>query len=115
MDRFAPVLIETDFEVDVLDPGRPGAALVTTAGELIRYSGRIEMMAVDQHDAYWIVRHRVVGADWPPTDRLVADEEGLAACWAWEQFYIGMAITGTVYNELRRPSDPRAGPAPDAP
>jgi len=31
----------------------------------------------------------------------VADEEALAACWAWEQFYLGMTITGTVYNELR--------------
>jgi hypothetical protein len=115
VDRFAPVLVETDFEANVLDPARPEAALVTTAGELIRYRGRIDMMAVDRHDAYWIVRHRVVDADWPPTDQLVADEEGLAACWAREQFYLGMAITGTVYNELRRPSDPAARPAPDPP
>jgi hypothetical protein len=106
VDRFAPVLVETDFEVDVLDPGRPDAALVTTAGDLIRYSGRIDMMAVDEHDAYWIVRHRVADGDWPPTDQLVADEESLAACWAWEQFYIGMAITGTIYNELRSLSAP---------
>jgi hypothetical protein len=68
------------------------------------------MMAVDQHDAYWIVRHRVVGADWPPTERLAADEEALAACWAWEQFYLGMAITGTIYNELPA-QHPDTGPA----
>jgi hypothetical protein len=115
VDRFAPVLVETDFEVDVLDPATPDTALVTTAGDLIRYGGRIDMMAVDARDAYWIVRHRVVDGDWPPTDRLVADEESLAACWAWEQFYIGMAITGTIYNELRRPSGPAAEPAPPQP
>jgi hypothetical protein len=110
-DRFAPVLVETDFEVTVLDPARPGAGLVTATGEAIRYSGRIDLMAVDQHDAYWIVRHRVVDGDWPPTEQLVADEESLVACWAWEQFYLGMAITGTVYNELQRPSGAARDPA----
>jgi hypothetical protein len=102
-DRFAPVLVETDFEVTVLDPRRPDAALTAGHGEPIRYRGRIDMMAVDQHDAYWIVRHRVVDADWPSTEQLAADEEALTACWAWEQFYLGMAITGTIYNELRLP------------
>ena len=102
VDRFAPVMVEADFEVNVLDPVRPGAGLVTAAGEPIRYGGRIDLLAVDQHDAYWIVRHRLVDEDWPPTEQLVADEETLTACWAWEQFYLGMAITGTVYNEVRR-------------
>jgi hypothetical protein len=104
-DRFAPVLVETDFEVNVLDPVEPGTALVA-GSEPVRYTGRIDMMAVDEHDAYWIVRHRVVGADWPLTEQLTADQESLAACWAWEQFYLGMAIAGTVYNELRLPSGP---------
>ena len=102
-DRFSPVLVETDFEVNVLDPGISEAGqvgLVTAAGETVRYAGRIDLMAVDAHDAYWIVRHRVVDADWTPTGQLLADEEALAACWAWEQFYLGMTITGTVYNEL---------------
>jgi hypothetical protein len=100
-DRFSPVLVETDFEVNVLDSTRPEAGLVTAAGETIRYTGRLDLMAVDAHDEYWIVRHRVVDGDWLPTAQLAADEEALAACWAWEQFYLGMAITGTVYNELR--------------
>jgi hypothetical protein len=107
-DRFAPVLVETDFEVNVLDPAEPNAALVAGSGEPVRYTGRIDMMAVDEHDAYWIVRHRVVDADWPPTEQLVADEESLAACWAWEQFYLGMAIAGTIFNELR------LSPAPES-
>jgi hypothetical protein len=112
-DPFAPVLVETDFEVNVLDPAQADAALVTGSGEPIRYTGRIDMMAVDEHDAYWIVRHRVVGADWLPTEQLVADEESLTACWAWEQFYLGMAITGTIDNELQLPSGQAAAPVSD--
>jgi hypothetical protein len=109
-DRFSPVLVETDFDVSVLDPARPEAGLVTASGEVIRYAGRIDLMAVDAHDAYWIVRHRVVDADWTPTDQLVADEEALAACWAWEQYYLGMTIAGTVYTELNlAPPHPRRG------
>jgi hypothetical protein len=111
MDRFAPVLVEADYEVMVPDPARPSAGLVTATGEAVRYRGRIDLMAVDQHDAYWIVRHRLVEGDWLPTERLAADEEALTACWAWEQFYIGMAIAGTVFNELRRPSQSPAEPA----
>jgi hypothetical protein len=111
VDRFSPVLVEADFEVNVLDPARPEAGLVTPSGETIRYTGRIDLMAVDAHDAYWIVRHRLVDADWPPTEQLVDDTEAVAACWAWEQFYLGMAITGTVYNELRRRPDPAGQPA----
>jgi hypothetical protein len=84
VDRFAPVLVETDFEATVLDPD--GAAVVTAVGEPVRYRGRIDLMAVDARDAYWIVRHRVVDGDWPATEQLLADDEALAACWAWEQF-----------------------------
>jgi hypothetical protein len=112
VDQFAPVLIEADYEVNVLDPARPSVGLVTSAGQAIRYRGRIDLMAVDQHDAYWIMRHRVVDGDWPPTERLVQDEETLTACWAWEQFYLGMAIAGTIYNELRpspSPEEPARG------
>ncbi len=111
-DRFSPVLVETDFEVNILHPQDPQTALLARDGEPIRYTGRIDMMAVDQHDAYWIVRHRVVDRDWPATDNLVADEEARTACWAWEQFYLGMAITGTIYNELR-PDPAPAAPTPD--
>jgi hypothetical protein len=115
-DRFAPVLVETDFEVNILHPHYPQTALVASDREPIRYTGRIDMMAVDQHDAYWIVRHRVVDGDWPATAELAADEEARTACWAWEQFYLGMAITGTIYNELRPNSDPDpAAPTPAPP
>ena len=34
-------------------------------------------------------------------EELVFDEEATAACWAWEQDYIGMEIAGTIHNEIR--------------
>ena len=114
VDRFAPVLVEADFEVPVPDPDRPASGLVTTEGAAVRYGGRIDLLAVDEHDAYWIVCHRLVRGDWAPAADLAADEAALAACWAWEQFYLGTTITGTIWNELRvqptEPADPAGGP-----
>jgi hypothetical protein len=101
VDLFSPVLVEGEYEVNVPDPDRPAAGLVTAAGEAVRFRGRVDMLAVDRHDAYWIVRHRVTGGDWLPDAQLLGDEEAAAACWAWENFYLGMTIAGTVYNELR--------------
>ena len=41
-------------------------------------------------------------------EELLLDEEAAAACWAWEQDYIGMEIAGTIHNEIRLddPLDP---------
>jgi hypothetical protein len=102
VERIAPVLVEADFDVDLADPDRPGSGLFTPSGEHVRYRGRVDLLSVDEHDAYWIVRHRVV-REWTPLDELVRDEEGVAACWAWEQFYLGMEIAGTMHNEMRLP------------
>jgi hypothetical protein len=115
VDRFAPVLTEPEYEVTVLDPARRTAGLVTASGEAVRYRGRIDLMAVDGQDAYWIVRHRLLDGAWPSTEQLAADEEAITACWAWEQFYIGMAITGTIWNELRCPPPSPGAPEPGRP
>ncbi|MDR0342424.1 MAG: hypothetical protein LBI49_04780, partial [Nocardiopsaceae bacterium] len=101
VDGFSPVMVEPEYEVIVLDPARPGAGLVTPAGASVRYRGRIDMLAVDGFDAYWIVRHRAVAGDWPATEELLDDEEAAAACWAWENFYPGLTIAGIIYNEFR--------------
>jgi hypothetical protein len=102
VERVAPVLVEVDYDVGLLDPDQPGSGLFTPSGDNVRYRGRVDLLAVDEHDAYWVVRHRVV-KEWTPLDTLVRDEEALAACWAWEQFYIGMEIRGTIHNEMRLP------------
>ena len=55
---------------------------------------------MDAADEYWVVRHQIVD-DWQDPDTLVRDEEAIAACWAWEQDYMGMEIVGTIHNEVR--------------
>ena len=32
---------------------------------------------------------------------MLLDEHAVAACWAWEQDYVGMQIAGTIHNEIR--------------
>lgn len=54
-----------------------------------------------RYSAHWLVRHTVTQREWPDASQLRLDEEGLAACWAWESFFLGMRIEGMVYNELR--------------
>jgi hypothetical protein len=100
VDAFSPVRVETDFDVQIPDPSGPGLDLVGPGGP-IHFRGRVDALVVDAYDAYWVVDHRVVEGAWESLDQLLLDERGVAACWAWEIFYYGMKIAGTVYNELR--------------
>ncbi|MGH3868718.1 MAG: hypothetical protein ACRDQ4_21880 [Pseudonocardiaceae bacterium] len=101
VDRFTPLRVDTDFEVNIPDPATPGAYLLTPAGAEIRYYDRVDLLAIDSDDAYWVVHHRLVTDSWADHDALELDERTIAWCWAWPQFYLGMQITGTVYNEIR--------------
>jgi hypothetical protein len=60
---------------------------------------RVDLLAVDPADEYWVVRHQIVD-DWADLDTLVRDEEAIAACWAWEQDYVGTQVAGTIHNEV---------------
>jgi len=107
-DRFWPVRVETDFDVQIPDPTTADTDLVSTEGRAVRYGGRVDLLLVDEHDAYWVVRHRLVERFTEP-DLLRLDDEIVAAAWAWELFYLGMRISGTIHNELRiggEPPDP---------
>lgn len=108
VDAFSPVRVDCDFDAAIPDPGASGMDLVGARGPL-HFQGRVDALVVDAFDAYWIMDHRVVDGAWEDTDQLLLDERGVAACWAWEIFYYGMKITGTVYNELRLDD-----PGPDA-
>ena len=88
------------------DPVDPELGLLTPDGSGVTYTCRVDLLAVDAADEYWVVRHQIVD-DWRTVEELVFDEEATAACWAWEQDYIGMEIAGTIHNEIRidRPLD----------
>ncbi|MGH8930889.1 MAG: hypothetical protein ACRDZO_09760 [Egibacteraceae bacterium] len=101
VDRFSPVRVETDFAAHVPDLARPGYDLASAAVGEVRYEGRIRMLVIDEAEAYWIVEHRLVTGAWTDLDLLLLDDEPVAACWAWERFYLGMRIAGTIITEIR--------------
>jgi hypothetical protein len=109
VDRFSPIQVECAFEVNLPDPAGGDRELVLADGRPIRYQGRADLLAGDEHDRYWIVAHRLVDR-FGPADELLLDEELVAACWAMERLYPGMRVAGTVHNELRRPA-PTGDPA----
>jgi hypothetical protein len=100
VDDFAPVKIDHDVSALVRDPDDPEQGLLTADGTGVTYTCRVDLMAVDAADEYWVVCHRIVD-DWSPVQELLLDEEMIAACWAWEQDYIGMEVAGTLHNEVR--------------
>jgi hypothetical protein len=108
VDRLAPIQVECAFEVNLPDPAGGDRELVLDDGRPIRYQGRVDLLAGDEHDRYWVVAHRVVDR-FGAADDLLLDEELVAACWAMERFYPGMRIAGTVHNELLLPAGPPAG------
>jgi hypothetical protein len=99
IDDFAPIRIGHDVSGLLPDPAQPDRGLSTTDGEPVVYTARVDLLAVDAADEYWVVRHQLVD-EWQDVDALLRDEAAVAACWAWEQDYMGMAIAGTIHNEI---------------
>jgi hypothetical protein len=100
VDDFAPVKIGHDVQGLVPDPRDPERGLTTPDGAAVIYTCRIDLLAVDAADEYWVVRHLILD-EWQELDALIGDEAAVAACWAWEQEYLGMEISGTIYNQVR--------------
>jgi hypothetical protein len=115
VDDFAPVKIGHDVAGLVPDPREPGRGLTTPDGSPVIYSCRIDLLAVDAADEYWVVRH-VIDDEWLGLQTVIDDEAAVAACWAWEQEYLGMEISGTIHNQLRttgpldRPASHKSAP-----
>lgn len=112
VDDFAPIQVETDVDVYLPDPSRPGEALVDPQAGPVQYQCRVELLAIDADDAYWVIDHRIGDGDWVELDHLVLDEQALSWCWAWREFYQGMRVTGTIYNELHLNAPLPQSPAP---
>jgi hypothetical protein len=109
VDDFAPVKIGHDVQGLVPDPRDPERGLTTPDGSAVIYTCRIDLLAIDAADEYWVVRHQVLD-EFQELDALIGDEAAVAACWAWEQEYLGMEISGTIHNQVRLtgPLDPPA-------
>ncbi|MBA2552153.1 MAG: hypothetical protein H0V10_00350 [Geodermatophilaceae bacterium] len=110
LDDFGPIRIDHEVEALVPHPGEPGRGLHLPDGRRIVYTDRVDLLAIDVYDVYWVVRHQVVTA-WQDIRSLLLDEESVAACWAWEDTYIGMDVAGTIHNEILIGADYGAPPA----
>ncbi|WP_343710023.1 hypothetical protein [Mycobacterium sp.] len=111
LDDFAPVQIQHDVHGLVPDPRDPESGLTTPAGLPVIYSCRIDLLAVDAADEYWVVRHQIVD-EWQHVQAMMRDEGAVAGCWAWEREYVGMEISGTIHNEVLI-TGPLEPPSPD--
>lgn len=100
VDRFAPVLVGTEYDSDVVDPGDPGGGSLAVDGRAVRYRGRIDAFVVDEEHRYWLVHHRLVEGPWPDREAVALDDAVVADCWAWEQFALA-PLAGALVNELR--------------
>lgn len=99
VEDIAPVRVETEVEAMVPDLVAPDRGVCTADGRRVMYVDNVELLAVDAHDEYWVVTHRVVQS-WSDPRLLLLDERAVAACWAWEQCYLGMRVAGTIHNEV---------------
>ena len=100
VDDFSPVKIGHDVQGLVPDPRDPERGLATADGSAVIYACRIDLLAIDASDEYWVVRHQILD-EWQELEALIGDETAVAACWAWEQEYVGMEISGTIHNQVR--------------
>src|SRR6202008_4935907 len=93
----------------VPDPRDTDRGLTTPDGSAVIYTCRIDLLAVDAADEFWVVRHQVRD-EFQESYALIGDEAAVAACWAWEQEYPGMEISGTIHNQgrLSGPLEPPA-------
>jgi len=112
VDVFAPVRIAADFEVRLPDPGAPERGLLDATGRPVDYAGRIDLLMTDEADRYWLLRHRVSRGAWTSEQLLRLDDRDVADCWAWQAFFPGLEIAGTVSNELRLDLATETSPMP---
>jgi hypothetical protein len=121
VDDFSVVRVTSEFNVVVPDPDQTGAGLIAADGKAVRFRGRIELLALDEHRRLWPVEHRVVdgprgapqgaGYPWADLDTLILDHRGACVCWALESQY-DAPVAGVIINELRLEPGP---PAPEGP
>ncbi len=111
VDRFTPIQVRAQFDINVPDPADPDSGLITPDGRALQYRVRIDLAVIDDHELYWLVEHRIsTGPQWPDLDQLRLDEQALTRSWAWQLHFLAK-LEGTIHNELRAdPPDPVQAP-----
>jgi hypothetical protein len=100
-DRFTPIQVAAQFDVNVPDPANPDSGLITPDRRAIQCRVKIDLAVIDDHELYWLVEHRIVtDPAWPDLDQLRLDEQALTRSWAWQLGFLAK-LEGTIHNELR--------------
>ena len=101
VDRFTPIQVAAQFDINVPDPTNPDSGLLTPDRRPIQYRVKIDLAVIDDHELYWLVEHRIItGPAWPDLDQLRLDEQALTRGWAWQLHFLAK-LEGTIHNELR--------------
>ncbi len=100
-DRFEPVRVAADIEVNVPDPLLSERDLVTADGDPVVYATHVDVVVSSAaDDRPWLVTQRIGTAASDPAF-LALDEEPLTMCWAWGQHTLDWRIAGVEVNEVR--------------
>jgi len=102
MDDFESIFSDHEVWAPIPDPREgPDVNIGTLDLRPIRYLGRIDTLACDSDNEFWVLEHRLVPEAWLPTESLVADETSIANCFEMQVAYPATAVAGTIVNELR--------------
>lgn len=112
VDDLSPVSVVVEIDTTVPDHRAPQRDVVSPDGRPVRLRDRIHVLAIDEHNNYWMMEHRLVRGPWPELDAVRLDDRCMSWSWVWQREYGGMRIEGTIYNELRLGTPPVAAPPP---
>jgi len=105
-DRFTPVVVAAEIEVNVPDPLIGDRELATDDGMPVTYATHIDGVVFDEDEEQPLLLSHQVGAG-PAADPifLTLEERRLAAAWAYGQSTLDRRIAGIVVNEVRLDGD----------
>lgn len=99
-DRFEPVAVEVDFEVDIFTPEEIAEEFPwLPQGTRIVYRGRIDQLIKDPWGEYWIWDHKTTSRMRDTMGFLELDEQLGSYNWALEKM-LGIRIAGNIYAEI---------------
>jgi hypothetical protein len=105
-DRFTPVRVAVEIEVNIPDPLISDRDLATADGDPVRFATRVDALVLDDADDQpRLLSHRIHGGPFADPEVLALDEGELTSCWAWEQLTLDPRISGILFNEVRLDGD----------
>jgi hypothetical protein len=101
-DRFLPVRVAADVEVNVPDPLLSDREIATEDGAPVTFATRIDVVVFDEADNVpRLMGHLIGPGPFSDPEYLMLEEGGLTTCWAWAQSTLDRRVAGFLVNEIR--------------